>query len=66
MKKDLGDLSAEVAGIAMIIVGLGNQLDNNKTDTLRPCVMREALLGVQTHLERIADDLESVQAGGQG
>ena len=50
-------ISAEIIGVSMIIAGLGNQLDNNETDTLTPSAMRSALHGVQVHLERIADDL---------
>ena len=66
-KRDLFDLSAEIKGVAMVIMGLGNQLDNNKTDTLNPDALKDALFGVQIHLERIADDLgnlDSVKEGG--
>ena len=49
---DLFCLSAEISGVAMIIARLGNQLDNNETDILNPEAMRNALYGVQTHLER--------------
>lgn len=54
---ELFELSAEVDAVAMIASGLGNQLDNNQTDTLTPESMRNALYGVQLHLERIARDL---------
>lgn len=58
MKKiDLSRIIAEVRGIEMIVAGLGNQLDNDKTDTLNPGAMRDALLGVELYLERIAEDL---------
>ncbi len=33
---DLFCISAEIIGVSMIIAGLGNQLDNNETDTLTP------------------------------
>ena len=49
----------------MIIAGLGNQLDNNETDTLTPSAMRSALHGVQVHLERIADDLDHIESKGE-
>ena len=54
---DLFELSTEVTAVAMIVAGLGNQLDNKQTDTLNPEPMKSALYGVQTYLERIADDL---------
>lgn len=57
---NLFELSTEVTAIAMIIAGLGNQLDNELTDILCPESMRNALYGVQTYLERIADDLLSM------
>lgn len=51
------DLSAEINGIAMIILGLSNQLDNKKIDILGPDSMKEAMFGISRCLERIADDL---------
>lgn len=57
---DLFELSTEVAAIAMIVAGLGNQLDNKLTDTLNPEAMRDALFGVQTYLERIAADMDTL------
>ena len=60
---DLFCLSAEISGVAMIIAGLGNQLDNNQTDTLSPEAMGNALYGIRTHLERIAGDLEELDRG---
>lgn len=57
---DLFYISAEINGVAMIISGLGNQLDNNESDILTPSAMRSVLHGVQTHLERIADDLDTL------
>lgn len=63
---DLFCLSAEINGVAMIIAGLGNQLDSNETDILNPEAMRNALYGVQTHLERIAEDLEELERGKGG
>lgn len=54
---DLFELSTEVTAVAMIIAGLGNQLDNKQTDVLNPKAMKNALFGVGTYLERIADDL---------
>lgn len=34
MKREIFEISAEINGISNIIVGLSNQLDNSKTDTL--------------------------------
>ena len=55
-ERNLFDLSAEIKGVAMVISGLGNQLDTN-SDRLTPDAMKEALYGVKIHLERIAEDL---------
>ena len=65
-ERDLFDLSAEIKGVAMVITGLGNQLDTN-SDRLTPDAMKEALYSIKVHLERIAEDLEkldSVKEGG--
>lgn len=61
MQRDLFDLSVEIKGVALILSGLGNQLDNNKTDTLNPDSLKESLLGVCVHLERISEDLETIK-----
>lgn len=58
MNRDLNDLSAEIFGVSMLIIGLSNQLDNQHTDTLNINSMQSALFGVSQHLERIADDLD--------
>ncbi len=57
MNKDLYELSVEITGVSMIIVGLSNQLDNETTDTLTPNAMNDALFGISRYLDRIADDL---------
>ena len=57
---DLYELSAEISAVAMIVGGLRNQLDNEQTDTLTPKAMRDALFGVQTYLERIAADMDTL------
>lgn len=58
-KINLSYLSAEITGISRIVLGLSNQLDNNKTDTLTVGSLQDALFGVSTHLDRIADDLQN-------
>lgn len=55
------DLSAELIGISRIITGLSNQLEAKKTDTLTVESLRDALFGVSRHLDRIADDLISME-----
>lgn len=55
-KRNIFDLSTEIECVAMVISGLGNQLDTN-TDRLTPGAMKEALYGIQVHLERISEDL---------
>lgn len=54
---DTFNLSAEVTGISMMILGLSNQLDDAETDVLTPSAMKDALFGVSAHLHRIAEDL---------
>lgn len=60
MEKKAFELSTEVTGIAMMLVGLENQLDG-KSDTLTASALRGALFSIQVHLERIAGDLEHLQ-----
>lgn len=57
---NLYNLSIEVTGISGMLAALSNQLDNTQTDTLTPDAMRDVLYGISLHLDRIADDLESV------
>lgn len=59
VKKDLFDLSAEINGAAMIILGLSNQLDNKESDSLTPGSLKDALFGIAEYLERIVDDLNT-------
>lgn len=54
---DTCNLSAEITGISMVILGLSNQLDDEETDVLTPSAMKDALFGVSAHLDRIAVDL---------
>ena len=62
MKKiDLGDLAVEVSRISMIVVGLANQVDEDN-DSLSPMALRNALGGVSSHLDRISDDLDRLDA----
>lgn len=59
-ERDLFELATEICSVGMIITGLGNQLDNERTDTLTSVAMQEALFGVSHYLQRIADDLLSI------
>lgn len=58
--KDINDCAAELMGLSMVLTGLSNQLDNNKTDTLNQDSLSMALFAVSKHLDRIADDLGGV------
>lgn len=58
--KDINDCAAELMGLSMVLTGLSNQLDNNKTDTLNQDSLSMALFVVSKHLDRIADDLGGV------
>lgn len=57
----LYEISSEINGISMIITGLSNQLDNEKTDALNPGSLREALFGVSSYLDRIVKDLDEAE-----
>lgn len=59
---ELFNLSTEVMAVAMIVAGLGTQLDNSQADTLSPESMKNALYGVQIYLERIATDMASIDS----
>lgn len=61
-RKDLFELATEIKSVGMIITGLGNQLDNRKTDALTPESMQEALYGLRKYLNRIAEDLLAIDA----
>ena len=52
-ERGLFELSTEIGCVAMVISGLGNQLDTN-SDRLTPDAMKEALYCIKVHLERIA------------
>lgn len=60
MKRKIYEISAEINGISRIIVGLSNQLDNSKTDTLSVESMGQAMFGISNFLDRIAEDLEDI------
>ncbi len=56
----LFELSAEITGVSRIVTGLSLLLDNSMTDILTPDAMGDALSGVASYLERIADNLASM------
>ncbi|MCM1047909.1 MAG: hypothetical protein NC433_05745 [Clostridiales bacterium] len=58
--RDLFSISVELGGVAMTLSGLGNQLNREETDVLTPEAMKTALNSISNHLERIAEDLESM------
>lgn len=58
MKREIFEISAEINGLSNIIIGLTNQLDNSKTDTLSVDSMQQAMFCISTYLDRIAEDLE--------
>lgn len=60
MENNLFSLSAEIYSASMIIFGLSNQLDDNKTDTLTVESFQNALQGVGMYLQRISDDLSDI------
>lgn len=60
MNKTAYDLSVEINGISMLIIGLSNQLDNSATYSLNAEAMNDALHGISNYLDRIADDLSEL------
>ena len=56
----LGDLSVEISSISMIIGGLSNQLDNQKTDSLTCESLKLALYGISAYLDRIAENIDDI------
>lgn len=58
-KLSVCDLSTELIGISRIITGLSNQLEGKNTLTVES--LQDALFGVSMHLDRIADDLISME-----
>lgn len=58
-KLSVCDLSVELIGISRIITGLSNQLEGKNTLTVES--LQDALFGVSMHLDRIADDLISME-----
>lgn len=60
MKREIFEISAEINGISNIIVGLSNQLDNSKTDTLSTESMQQAMVCISTYLDRIVEDLDDI------
>lgn len=59
-KREIFEISAEINGISNIIVGLSNQLDNSKTDTLSTESMQQAMVCISTYLDRIVEDLDDI------
>lgn len=57
----LFELSAEITGVSMIIIGLSNQFDNENVDIITPSTMHEALFGISSYLMRIASDLDNIK-----
>lgn len=60
MKREIFEISAEINGLSNIIIGLTNQLDNSKTDTLSIESMQQAMVSISIYLDRIAEDLEDI------
>ena len=50
------DIQIEINGVAQVLYGLSLQFDD-ECDTLSPEHMKESLMSIAKHLERIYDDL---------
>lgn len=59
--RDIGYCATELSGVSMVLTGISNQLDAEKTDSLNKNSLRMALFAVASHLERIAEDLQEIQ-----
>lgn len=53
----INELSAELEGIECLMTGIGNQLDNNLTDTLPTESLRMVLLSIRDYIGRIREDM---------
>lgn len=62
MNKELWELAAEISGISMIVTGLSNNL-NESSERLTIESLHTALFGVSRYLDRIAEDLNSIEEG---
>lgn len=63
MKRNLCELSTELRAISMIVTGLSMQL-NVENEHLSAESMQDALYGAAIHIERIAEDLNSMEFKG--
>lgn len=53
----INELSVELEGIECLMTGIGNQLDNNLTDTLPTESLRMVLLSIRDYIGRIREDM---------
>ncbi len=53
----ISELSVELEGIECLMTGIGNQLDNNLTDTLTTESLHMALLSIRDYIGRIREDM---------
>lgn len=60
MKKNIDDITTELNGIEMIILGLSLQYEEEDAAHLSAPKMNSALIGISCHLERIIEDLENL------
>lgn len=58
--KDLNTLSSEISAVSMIITGLTNDLDEDCTKLSKEA-LQQAMFGVSSYLDRIAEDLDELQ-----
>ena len=56
-EKTAFDLSAEITGISRLILALAIPLDDDSSGKLLEQPLQEALFAIESHLDRIADDL---------
>ena len=56
----INELSAELEGIECLMTGIGNQLDNNLTDTLTTESLHMALFSIREHIGRIREDMRRI------
>lgn len=56
-EKTVFDLSAEITGISRLILALAIPLDDEGAGKLLEQPLQEALFAIESHLDRIADDL---------
>lgn len=61
MKYDLGDIQVEIRAVSALASGLGSQCEEGG-NTLTSETLTLAILGISSHLDRVAENLEQIES----